>query len=92
MARATFDLPGVLSSLLDLPTSVTVEAETLQGALDALLEKEPRIGLHLFAEHGRFREHVLCYHNDVNTRWMDDLHGPLADGDVIRILQAVSGG
>jgi len=43
-------------------------------------------------EKGTFRQHVLCFHNQTNVRWLDELEVPLADGDTIAIHQAVSGG
>ena len=48
--------------------------------------------MHLCDESGRFRKHVLCFVNDVNTRWLDADNPSLHDGDCITILQAVSGG
>lgn len=35
---------------------------------------------------------LLCFHNDENTRWLDDLDRPVRPGDTITIIQAVSGG
>jgi hypothetical protein len=40
----------------------------------------------------RLRRHVLCFHNQENTRWFESLDRPVATGDVIMIIQAVSGG
>ncbi|MGH9196080.1 MAG: MoaD/ThiS family protein [Acidimicrobiia bacterium] len=46
----------------------------------------------MYDESGTFRPHVLCFLNDVNTRWLDNANPPLQEGDRITILQAVSGG
>jgi molybdopterin converting factor small subunit len=35
---------------------------------------------------------VLCFHNRTNTRWLQSLDVPVAEGDTLTILQAVSGG
>jgi molybdopterin converting factor small subunit len=48
--------------------------------------------VHLCDESGRFRQHVLCFLNDINTRWLEEKSPSLQDGDCITILQAVSGG
>ena len=48
--------------------------------------------MHLFDETASLRPHVLCFHNETNTRWLDSMAVPLADGDTVTILQAVSGG
>ena len=92
MARVRFRLPDLLADLLGGERSVDVEADTLRGALDALIAERGSIGVHLFDEAGAFREHVLCFLNGTNTRWMDDLDHSVADGDEVTILQAVSGG
>ncbi len=48
--------------------------------------------MHLFDETGDFRQHVLCFHNRTNTRWLPPAGVALEAGDTITILQAVSGG
>jgi len=92
MAEVTIELPSVLASVVNGERSFTVNAETLPGALAALFQLQPGLKVHLFDETGTFREHVLCFVNQTNTRWMDSLDVPLRDGDTITILQAVSGG
>ena len=94
MARVTVELPSLLAPLFreEQEGRVPVEAETVAGALRALIERHPGLRTHLFDETGSLRQHVLCFHNETNTRWGDALEAPLADADRIRILQAVSGG
>ncbi len=92
MAEVTIELPSVLGPVVNGERSFTVDAETLPGALAALVKLHPGLKVHLFDETESFREHVLCFHNQTNTRWMDSLDVPLQDGDTITILQAVSGG
>jgi molybdopterin converting factor small subunit len=92
MARVTIRLPGMLAEILGGISTFDVEARTLQEALDAAIRKHPALKVHWFDETGRFRTHVLCFHNKTNTRWLDSLEGRVGDGDTITILQAVSGG
>lgn len=92
MPRAAVRLPSMLARFVGGAPSVPVDADTLAGALDALVRAHPELRPHLFDETGRFREHVLCFHNATNTRWLERLDQPLAEGDVITIMQAVSGG
>jgi len=92
VARVTCELPSVLDGIVGGRRQVEVEASTLAGALDALVAELPALRTHLYDERGAFRQHVLCFHNERNTRWLDDLEVAVADGDVIRFLQAVSGG
>lgn len=92
MAEVTVRLPGLLASLVEGRNTICVEADTVRGALDELLRRHPALAVHLFDEAGRLRQHVLCFHNQTNTRWVEDLSVPVAVGDVITIRQAVSGG
>jgi adenylyltransferase/sulfurtransferase len=92
VASVTVELPSVLSQVVDGRQRVRVEAETLEGALRALVRGLPALAVQLFDETGGFRRHVLCFHNGTNTRWLESLDVKLADGDTIRLMQAVSGG
>lgn len=92
MASVSVRLPSLLTSLLSVPKSLTVTGQSLQEALDDLCKQWPPLAVHLFDESGAFREHVLCFVNDTNTRNIDASNYALKDGDVITVLQAVSGG
>ena len=92
MVKVTIELPSVLDPVVDGNRTLSFDAETLPGALTALTELYPGLKVHLFDETGEFREHVLCFHNRTNTRWLESIDVALRDGDTITILQAVSGG
>ena len=92
LARVTVELPSVFEPILGDRRRIEVEADTLSRALAGLVEDSPVLSAHLFDETGGFRQHVLCLHNGKNTRWLESLDVPVADGDTITILQAVSGG
>lgn len=92
MARVTLELPTLLGSVLGGVQELTVQGDTLQAALENAFEQVPALRVHVLDESGKLRPHVLCFLNDVNTRWLDDWNRPLAEGDCITILQAVSGG
>lgn len=91
MPHATLELPSLLYSVVGIST-LTVEGDTLESALEDAYRQLPTLRVHLCDETGHFRRHVLCFLNDVNTRWLEDAQQPLSDGDQITILQAVSGG
>ncbi len=88
----TVELPSLLDHVVNGSRSIAVEADSLRGALEALIERHPGLAVHLFDETGEFRQHVLCFHNQTNTRWLPSADVPLEAGDTITILQAVSGG
>jgi molybdopterin synthase sulfur carrier subunit len=91
MARVMLELPSLLRDVLDRG-SLSIEGETLHEALEDAYAQMPGLRVHLCDESGRFRRHVLCFLNEVNTRWLDGDDPRLHDGDRITILQAVSGG
>lgn len=92
MAKVTVQLPGLLTQTLGPERTFELEADTLPAALKAIAAERPELALHLFDESGDFREHVLCFWNETNTRWLDDMNQPLSDGDTLLFMQAVSGG
>ncbi len=70
-----------------------VDAESVEQALAVLTERHPALAQALFDETGELRKHVLCFHNQDNTRWRaHGLRQELQAGDRLTILQAVAGG
>jgi len=92
MAAVTLRLPSLLSSMLAVKRSIPLEVGTLDELVALLKSDWPALAVHLFDESGDFREHVLCFLNESNSRGLDASNRSLRDGDVITILQAVSGG
>ncbi len=92
MSKVTVHLPSLLGPIVNGAESISVEGGTVAEALAALVDRHPALQVHLFDERGGIRRHVLCFHNGTNTRWLKSLDAPVADGDTITILQAVSGG
>jgi molybdopterin converting factor small subunit len=92
MPRVTVELPSLLAPMANGERTIAVDAETVAGALAALVAAHPALDVHLFSESRDLRPHVLCFHNDVNTRWLEGRDAPLRDGDVLSVIQAVSGG
>jgi molybdopterin converting factor small subunit len=90
MALVHVRLPSLLEPITGT-RSVTVEAATVAEAVAALIEAEPRLRVHLYDEQGRRRLHVRLFWNDDDIDWLDG--DPVAhDGDVLTVMQAVSGG
>ncbi|MDX1382857.1 MAG: MoaD/ThiS family protein [Thermoanaerobaculia bacterium] len=90
--RVPVSVPSLLLACTGGAADLEVEADTLAGALDRLLEAYPLLGPRLYEEDGTQREHVRIFYNDESTLWLDSLDVPLRAGDRITILQAVSGG
>ncbi len=89
MARVDVTIPRMLADLVGGQRRFTVDGDTVDGALAALVERHPELAVHLFDETGAMRQHVTCFHNGVTVAGGPV---PIADGDAVVILQAVSGG
>jgi molybdopterin synthase sulfur carrier subunit len=92
MPKVIIELPSMLRAVIAGQQPMIVEADTFAQALDRACAQVPPLRDHLYDESGQLRPHVLCFLNETNSRWLDDLARPLEDGDCITILQAVSGG
>jgi molybdopterin converting factor small subunit len=92
MAMIRIQLPSLLERFTNGQRVLELDAETLADALRMLTEHHPELAVHLFDESGGLREHVLCFHNETNTRWIESLNVPMSAGDTVTIMQAVSGG
>ena len=106
-ASVTVSLPLLLEPVTGGVRELTVYGGSLREVFEDLLEREPRLKPHLFNEAGELRRHVLCFHNGTNTGWLGGGGGvdagarvgrpggwdtPVAEGDTILFMQAVSGG
>lgn len=90
VATTTVRLPRILEPAVGPVREVEVRGATVQEALADLCVQHPALEVRLFDEAGRLRRHVACVHNGRTTRLTDP--EPLADGDELTILPAVSGG
>lgn len=86
------ELPSLLAPVMQGRLSLTIEADSLDGAFQKIIDQHPKLGVHLFDEQGALRQHVLCFWNGTNTRWLDDLTQPLRPNDTLMFMQAVTGG
>jgi molybdopterin converting factor small subunit len=92
MASVTVRLPSLLAAMIRGERAVAVDATTLRGAIDAAVRRHPELRVHLFDERGALRPHVLVFLGERDSRFLPGGDGPVADGDEVTILQAVSGG
>jgi len=91
--RITIDV--VLPSVLHLVVGakrLRVEAATLADAIEEAFLAAPALRFHLCEDSGKFRPHVLCFHNETNTRDLKTLDVALREGDEIVFVPAISGG
>jgi len=85
-------VPGMLRACVDGAAEVTLEATSVQGALSSLEARHPALYRSVCDETGRVRRHVNLFVNESNVRDREGVDTPLAPGDILYILPAVSGG
>lgn len=92
MATVTVTLPSLLDPVMGGVREVEARGDTLSQVLEDLLDREPRLRPHLFQESGELRQHVLCFFNGTNSRWLEGQDPPVREGDTVLFMQAVTGG
>ena len=92
MAEIILGVPGLLADCLGGRRSARLVADTPADALKRMLLDYPLLKPHLYDEQGGLREHVFLAYNGRNLKRLPSLEQPLADGDRIDVVQAVSGG
>ena len=85
-------IPGLLARFTGGERAVVVEAATVAGALEALVEAHPELAPHLWNGDGRLRAHLALFRNGRAIAEDGAVGATLADGDEVVVLQAVSGG
>jgi sulfur-carrier protein len=85
-------IPGPLRGMAGGESDVAVEAETVGGALTALVRRHPALQRHLRTEAGALRAHVNVYLNQDDIRALDGEATRLGQGDMITVVPSIAGG
>jgi len=85
-------IPTPLRPYAGRQASVSVEAQTVGEALDALTGQFADLRRHLYADGGRLRSFVNVYLNQEDVRNLQKDQTPLRDGDTISIVPSIAGG
>jgi molybdopterin converting factor small subunit len=85
----TVVVPTMLAQLIGGERKHAVEAGTVGGAIEQLLERHPELRVHLFDEDHTLRPHLRCF---LDGAMITDLSPTIEEGAVVTLLQAVSGG
>jgi molybdopterin converting factor small subunit len=88
----TVRVPTILRPLTGGESEVSVEADTLQGVLDALESAHPGIRTRVLDDDGKLRRFVNVYVNDDDVRFADGLGTATPAGASVSIIPAVAGG
>lgn len=92
MLEIPIHIPSLLHNCTRGQSAVTVTADTVAGAIDALLRDYPLLRTNLFEPSGAQRKFVLIFYNEENIHWLESLDIPLQPGDRLTVLQSVAGG
>ena len=88
----TVQIPTPLRRFTGDAGEVTVEGETVDRALAALVAAHPSLKRHLYDDDGALRSFVNVFVNDDNIRYGEAGATPLADGDTLSIIPSIAGG
>ena len=85
-------IPTPLQKFTNDEASVSVEATSIDGLLQALEARYPGIQARLCDENGKLRRFLNLYVNSEDIRFLDNQATVLSDGDEVSIVPAVAGG
>jgi MoaD family protein len=88
----TVHVPGPLRNCCAGASELALSAVSVRAALEELERRHPALHRSICDETGAVRRHVNLFVNTNNMRDCNGLDTPLAPGDVVIILPAVSGG
>ncbi|MBD2717749.1 MULTISPECIES: MoaD/ThiS family protein [unclassified Synechococcus] len=85
-------IPTPLQKFTNDEASVSLEATSIDGLLQALEGRYPGIQARLCDESGKLRRFLNLYVNSEDIRFLDNQATVLSDGDEVSIVPAVAGG
>ncbi|MBI3875692.1 MAG: MoaD family protein [Verrucomicrobia bacterium] len=85
-------IPGPLRNCCAGASELSFAATNVRAVLEELERRHPALHRSICDETGAVRRHVNLFVNNNNTRDTNGLDTPLAEGDAVIILPAVSGG
>jgi molybdopterin converting factor small subunit len=85
----TVNVASPLRSYTHNAASVTAVGATLHAVLADLERRFPGMRFRMIDEQGRIRQHIRLF---VNTEMATDLSTPVAPGDTVHLMCALSGG
>ncbi|HEY1378623.1 MAG TPA: MoaD/ThiS family protein [Gemmataceae bacterium] len=89
---ATIHLPSALRTYCGGAAELPVAAPSVRAALEQVERRHPALYRCICDETGAVRRHVNLFVNANHVRDRDGLDTPLAAGDVLTVMPAVSGG
>lgn len=91
-ADITVRVPTPLRACCGGASELSLAAPSVRAVLDELERNHPALHRSVCDETGALRRHINVFVNSSHVRDRDGLDTPLAPGDVVFLLPAVSGG
>jgi molybdopterin synthase sulfur carrier subunit len=88
----TILIPEQLKRVVENQLQVETKGDSVQEALNHLIENYPYVKDRLFKSEGVLNRFVNVYINDEDIRFLDGLSTKVTDKDVISILPSIAGG
>ncbi len=86
-------IPTPLRAYTGQQATVSVEASTVETALDRLTQDYPELKRHLFSDDGKLRAFVNLYLNDEDVRYLPLKEASaIQPGDALSIIPSIAGG
>jgi len=85
-------IPTPLQKFTNDEASVSLDASSVDGLIDALDGRYPGLKGRLCDEAGKLRRFLNFYVNSEDIRFLENQTTPLKDGDEVSIVPAVAGG
>ena len=92
MPQVTVLIPTPLRKFTGDADTLTLDGETVQNLLQALITAHPGLQKPLMDESGSPRRFVNLYVNGEDIRFLENTDTPLKNGDEISIVPAIAGG
>jgi sulfur-carrier protein len=91
-AAISIRIPPTLRAQAGGAKAVEVQATTVGGAIDALVERFPSLASVLRDGGGQLSRFINVYRNEDDIRHLDGTATALSDGDTVVLLPAMAGG
>ena len=88
---ATIKIPTPLRPFTDNQAVVTVEGDTVQNALNHLVQQYPELEQHIFQD-GVLRNFVNVFLDDEDVRFLQGAQTEIDDAASLRIIPSIAGG
>ena len=85
-------IPGPLRAHCGGASEISIPGASVRATLKEIERRHPALYRNVCDETGAVRRHINVFVNTTNVRDQSGLDTPLAAGDVVTILPAVSGG